>query len=329
MRAQTGRIFIVVVAIAMVGVSAQADPDTFSIDGVSPSPNNPADLLNVGMSVQVPNAQLGLVVNDELDALASGNDAVQRNNVIYFSVDRYSQGVAMAWTPWDVNGQAVRNQQAGDVFITTDAGGTGAVPQTYNYLHTNQNLLGEIPLILPHLSNVGNLQDNLDAFSFEEYDLNGDGITDRPTFFSLAAGSPSLAPGFSASDILISPSGSGTFNVFATAAQIGLRPDDDLDALALLDLNADGLVAPGIDAALFSLTPNSPTLITLGASPADIFYTTFLNANVVRYNAASLGLLECDNVDALEVQVPEPAVLILLCGGLVPMLLKRCRKVKV
>lgn len=328
MKTQTRQISIVAVVVMLVSITVQAAPDTFSIDAASPSLDDPADLLNIGMFVQVPKAQLGLGANDELDALAGGDDAVQWNNVIYFSVDRNSQGIAGPWTPLDVNGQATRNQQAGDIFVTTDNNGTGAIPQGINFLHTNQNFFGELPLVGSMVDNTGNPQDNLDAFSFEEYDLNGDGITDRPTFFSLAAGSPSLVmtPGFSAADILISPAGSGTFNVFATAAQMGLNIDDDLDAMALLDLNADGVVTPGIDAALFSLAPNSPTLIALGASPADIFYTTFLNASVVRYNAASLGLMEYDNVDALEVQVPEPATLCLLVVGGATLMLKRRKR---
>ena len=106
---------------------------------------------------------------------------------------------------------------------------------------------------------------------------------------------------------------------------MGLLTNDDLDALALLDLNSDGIVAPGTDMALFSLAPGSPTLINLGASPADLFLTTFNNGNILRYPAGSLGLQTNDNVDALEVQLPEPATLgLLLLGGLA--LLGRSRR---
>jgi hypothetical protein len=309
---------ITVIAVILMGISTMAladpDPDTFSIDAISPSPNDPADLLNPGMVVQVPKINLGLIVGDELDALASGNDAVQLNNIIYFSVCRSSLGIPGPSTPLDVNGQAILNQQAGDVFVTIDAVGTAVVPQGINMLQNNQNYYGEIPLISPLVGNVGNLQDNLDAVSLEEYDLNGDQITDRATFFSLAAGSASLGGGVSAADILISSAGSGTFNVFANSSQMGLMVDDDLDALVLLDLDQNGTASVG-DMGLFSLAPGSPTLVGLGASSADVFLTTFNGTSAVRYTAASLGLLFEDNVDALEVQIPEPATMSLLGIG--------------
>ncbi len=192
-------------------------------------------------------------------------------------------------------------------------------------LQNNQSFYGEIPLISPLADNTGNPQDNLDAVSFEEFDLNGDQLTDLPTFFSLAAGSPSLI-GFSAADILISPAGSGAFGVFATAANMGLSPtDDDLDALALCDLDQSGTLSLG-DMALFSLAPGSFTLGALGASPADVFLTTFNGMSAVRYQAASLGLGFDDNVDAIEVQIPEPATMALIGLGGVLALLKRKRK---
>ena len=318
---------VVVIGAIVMGISAMVlaspDPDTFSIDAISPSPNDPADLLNPGIVVQVPKANIGLTVGDELDALTSGNDAVQWNNIVFFSVCRGSQGIPGPLSPLDVNGQAILNQQAGDIFVTTNAAGTGVVPQGINLLFNNQSFYGEISLISPLVNNAGSPQDNLDANSFEEFDLDGDQVTDRPTFFSLGAGSASLGGG-SAADILISPAGSGAFNVFAAAAQMGLVTDDDLDALALLDLDQNGTVSPG-DMALFSLAPGSPTLVGSGASSADVFLTTFNGTSAVRYTAASLGLLFEDNVDALEVQIPEPATLsLLVIGGLA--MLRRGRK---
>ena len=318
-----------VIATIVMGMSAMAlaspDPDTFSIDAISPSPNDPADLLNPGIVVQVPKVNLGLTAGDELDALTGGNDAVQLNNIVFFSVGRSSLGIAGGpLNPLDVNGQAILNQQAGDVFVTTNAAGTGVAPQGINMLYNNQSFYGEIPLISPLADNTGNPQDNLDAVSFEEFDLDGDQLTDLPTFFSLAAGSPSLG-GLSAADILISTAGSGGFGVFATAASMGLSTDDDLDALVLRDLDQSGTVSLG-DMALFSLAPGSPTLVGLGASSADVFLTTFNATSAVRYQAASLGLLLEDNVDALEVQIPEPASLVLIGVGSVLALLKRRRK---
>jgi hypothetical protein len=78
--------------------------------------------------------------------------------------------------------------------------------------------------------------------------------------------------------------------------------------------------------ALFSLAPGSPTLGALGASPADVFITTFNNVSVVHYPAGSLGLLPTDNVDALEVQIPEPICLALLLAGAAGMVIRRQRR---
>jgi len=314
--------------LAMVALCACLAPatfgETFSIDASSPSQFDQADLLNPGPTVQVPATTLGLIATDELNALSSGNDAVQASNIVFFSVDRTSQGVANGpLNPTDVNGQAIRNQQAGDVFVTTNAMETGVAPQGINMLYVRQSFYGLVPVIGSMTYNTGNPQDNLDAFTFEEFDLNGGGGTNRPTFFSLGAGSASLVGEFDAADILIS-SGGGAFDVFADCTTMGLDAGDDIDALALLDLNRDGMVNTG-DAALFSLAAGSTSL---GAnSAADVFITTFSGSNTIKYTAESLGLLETDEVDALDVQIaPEPATMTLLGIGALGLLRRRRRK---
>ena len=329
---------VILATVALVAgtvvASPDPDPETFSIDG-PPAVQDQADLLNPGMTVQVPKANIGLGLNDQLDALSAGVDAVHASNIVYFSVDRASIGLAGPLTPLDVNGQAALNQQAGDIFATTDAQGVGSAPVGINSLHMNQNFFGLIPVVGSLQDNTGNLQDNLDAFCLEEFDLlplQPDGLQDRAVYFSLGANSPSLGVN-SAADILQSPAGGVTFSVFATAAQMGLLAEDDLDALALLDL--DGAVTPGLDLALFSLAPGSPTLLgpdgLFGTaddlSAADLFLTAFNNSSFVRYAAGSLGLLAEDNVDGMDVQIPEPASLCLFaCGG---SLLAVCRRRKV
>ena len=105
-----GTLTVCLSVVGFVSSGVLASPDTFSIDANSPSPIDPAALLNPGITVQVPAAILGLVVGDELDALSLGMDAVQDLNIIFFSVDRGSQGVAGPLTPLDVNGQALLNQ---------------------------------------------------------------------------------------------------------------------------------------------------------------------------------------------------------------------------
>ena len=308
--------FVAVVLIASLSTSALAspDPDTFSLDGLSPSPVDPADLLNPGgppPATQVPKANLGLVLGDELDALSSGMDAVQDLNILYFSVDRSSLGLAGPLGPLDVFGQAAVGQEAGDVFVTTTGIGVSSVPIGINALRDNQTLMGEIPLIGPLVATRQPI-DNLDALNFQEFDLSGDLVQDIGVYFSLDAFSASVPALGVAADILLSPAGGGAAAVFAPAGSMGLTAADDLDALALLDLGTPGLLDPGVDLALFSLAPGSPTLAGMGASPADIFMTTFAGVSWVHYPAGALGLLPEDNVNALEVQVPEPTCLALL-----------------
>jgi len=321
---------LVLVAIAILAGSALATPHphTFSLDALSPSAVDPADLLNPGgppPPTQVPAVNLGLQLGDDVDAVSAGIDAVEDGNIVFFSVDRASIGaVAGPMPPWDVPGQSGLNQQAGDIFVTIDQAGVWSVPVGFNFLRDNQNLMGEIPQVLPTAPNPGPNQDRLDALSFEEFDLNGDGAQDLAVYFSLDSASPSLPPAFSAADILLSAAVGG-LGVYAPAASMGLLVDDDLDALALLDAGTVGALDPNVDVALFSLAPGSPTLATLGASPADVFMTGFAGTSFVRYPAASLGLLLDDNVDALEVQVPEPAVLALMVTGAVALVRRRRR----
>jgi hypothetical protein len=304
--------------------------ETISIDRNSPSTSGvlPADLLNPGISVQIPAVNLGLQAGDDLDALSSGVDAVRKRNIVFFSVDANSQGKVLSHNTgdyWDVHDQAVRSQQAGDLYVTIDQSGVYSIPVGINMLHTNQKSLGLQPSIYPDQYNTGP-QDNLDAFAFDEFDLAGNNVPNLLTFWSMAKGSPSLGSTWSGADIFWSFHNGLNLQVglFAGHAQIGLDANDDIDALALLDLNYDGAANAG-DKALFSLAPGSPSLAGPDGifgnaddySAADLFYTDFTNSSARLYTADSLGLLPADNVDALEVQIPEPATLgLLLIGGI-------------
>ncbi|MCE9552372.1 MAG: matrixin family metalloprotease [Planctomycetes bacterium] len=127
---------------------------------------------------------------------------------------------------------------------------------------------------------------------------------------------------------------------------------DDIDALIVSDqtLNQfppiveatpNGALNPGIDTALFSLAPGSPTLSIFSPglgrtySAADVFLTSFGGSFVVYASAESLGLLPTDNIDALDIRigvlppalgsfaeaeaVPEPSTFVLAILGLLPL----------
>jgi hypothetical protein len=100
--------------------------------------------------------------------------------------------------------------------------------------------------------------------------------------------------------------------LFATDASLGLLFLDDIDALVIVD-DGSGGPSPG-DTIYFSLTPISPTLGLLGASPADILVTSIGGAPSIAVTAASLGMLAGDDMDALDlVIIPEPASAALMC----------------
>jgi hypothetical protein len=129
----------------------------------------------------------------------------------------------------------------------------------------------------------------LDAID-EALPLNPSG----PIYFSLAAGSPTLAAlGATAADILVSSVG-GTPSIFARAVDLRLRDRDDMDALCLME-NGDGKYSPTDDFVRFSLAPGSPSL-TGSLGPADILD----RGPVLAIAESELGLLTRDNLNALK-----------------------------
>ncbi|MCG3181627.1 MAG: hypothetical protein BIFFINMI_04025 [Phycisphaerae bacterium] len=310
--------------------AAPTAADTFSIDAASPSAGAsllPGSVLAFGPTTHVPQQSFGLAIGDELDALSDGTDIGQ---IIFFSVGRGSTGAAGQTDLFTVGGQALRGQQAGDVFVTVTADGVLSRPVGYNQLATDQTQYGLSPILAPFFYNSGPL-DNLDALNFSEFDtlpVGGDGTPDRAIFFSLAAGSPTLTTlGASAADVLLWNPVDSTLSIWQPATTLGLTSGDDLDALALgVVANPDGSYTPV--QAWFSLAPGSPSLG--GDSGADIFHTTFGGDYSLLYTAEQLGLSDADNVDALEISpVPEPATLaLLLVGGALAIGLARRRRVR-
>jgi len=280
-----------------------APADVFSVDRFSVSAD-PADLLVPGPFVHVWRNNLGLnpaPFVDDVDALSQGFDVVtfeQCPDIIYFSVDRQSMGVPGTPVRWQWQG----NVQGPDTFVTVNGNGVMWPPVGFNALDVPAGQFGLLPC-----------EDNLDAYSMEEFDYNQDKIQDTWVYFSLDAASPSLG-GLSPADILVSDAypNHGSFRVYADHLSMGLLADDDIDALALLTEHLG--LPPG---AYFSLAPGSPSLAVWGASAADVFYSAFGGASVVAYPAVSLGLLFDDNVDALETNawVPEPSGLLLLMAA--------------
>ena len=87
----------------------------------------------------------------------------------------------------------------------------------------------------------------------------------------------------------------------------GVPPPGPIDNLDALELTPDGFI-PGPVGLFYSLTPQSPTLAMLGASPADILTTSPAGAPMVFTPAAALGLMPLDDVDALMIGPGVPAI---------------------
>jgi hypothetical protein len=165
--------------------------------------------------------------------------------------------------------------------------------------------------------------DDLDALEDRPpsfVDADGNGIPERPVFFSLTPWSPTLPfAGATPADILWSAGGMFPPMVYAPAPMLGLIGGADaIDALMLYD-NGDLTFGCG-DWAWLSLTPGSPKLAALGATEGDVLFVDGCNPGMiqVQYDARQLGLCNglhpiiggCntlgnfDDVDALKGALP-------------------------
>lgn len=277
---------------------------------------------------------------DNNDGHSGGEFDPQAPVVIYFSGDVNSVG--MPGTEYDH--QAQRIQAAGDRFVSNGAANVG--PRTVmmlnagptfiagpilpgpmgnfpiNMLSANQTRYNEIPTLSPmHYNSYvpppgATRMDDMDAVELMPFDFNGDFIHDTPIYFSLDAQSPSLTLfGSSPADVLVSPPNMSNFGVFAPAWRLGLTPADEVDALAVWDVNGDLVADQNVftDFAIFSLAPGSPGLWGPDGVPgggddlsaADIFVTDFSGANMLYLPASALGMLPSDNIDAIDVEIWE------------------------
>jgi hypothetical protein len=266
--------------------------------------------------------------------------------------------------PDNVPGGDPGGEAAGDIYVSPRFESFGKYISTNTApvaMRNMNNLLideGDLGLQAPQnrgaINTVG--EDDLDALEMTTplfVDSDGDGMHGDQVFFTLDEFSPTIragGAGFAVEDILVSmpaDTNDAQFRLnppgnFAAATKyadgvdhVGLFNGDVIDALVLSDVTplfsdpfflplTNGAVNPGLDEALFSLAPGSPTLTTFGYSPADVFYTDFQTVfaadDLMDYKykvfatAAQLGLLPGDNLDALDIflAVPEPSALAML-----------------
>ena len=295
----------------------------FSIDPASPTIAGgitPDDVLVPGPAISIAGSSLGLADNfvggifDNLNALSFGRNPITREFIssvpLIFSVDR----VAVGQPGSAVEAQSLLGDAAADIFRSPPPVGS-------NSLSVDGRRLGLVP---------GLFGDDLDALELQQQDT-------QFTYFSIDDFSatndfgPPLNPDdIYADDILVS-SGNGLFDVFADGiTDMGLMLDelelfvDDVDALALFDGGTRGVLDPGIDVALFSLSTFSPSTFTFTGeeympgqrgqlSPADILFTDFTGDFSLFASAPQLGLRPDDEIDALARPEPSSVLIWTLC----------------
>jgi len=283
-----------------VGVSGA---DILMIDPLSTSGSLPI--------VAIPATNLGLVNADEIDALSYGTDTISRNaeHPLFFSVREGASGI---------RGSAVEQEAScgpGEV-----GGDEFAVPVPgHNRLYYDENGtpcggggaarhgLGLAP------------GEELDALTHEPpttVDTDGDRFPDKPVYFSLAPGSPTLTTfGYNPGDILVAVSTTQGLNLklFASASQLGLQPSDNIDALMLVE-NGNGYLDlasasnPDGDKVIFSL--DAPSASRYGYRPGDLLTAVIdpNSSNVILARAFPdelAGLNAQDDIDALKGNVDQ------------------------
>ncbi len=273
--------------------------------------------------------QIGLQTCDDLDCLSTSNTGLPDGAqfMLLFSVDRGTVGdvppdpfIVSFGIPYNVMDQAERGHAAADQYIAFDfytrAGvaqrGAGAnsvlVRNQFNQGGTGHG--AEPPASADETVAEGTPEDEIDGMSSMS-STGSRGATGLLLYFTLTPESPSLpflspSPDPSGADIFaVEPERfgkGGTPRPFATAAELGLVPADDIDAVIVFDFNSNGRFdfTPPIqpDQVIFSLTRESPTVGT--GSGADIFSITFGEPLLLWALADQFGLGDPnDNIDGL------------------------------
>lgn len=287
-------------------------------------------------SILVKGADIGLQNGDELDGLST-NKITTEFFFLFFSVDRTTIGGASPIGtmgplgfvhPFNVKNQVGRRQACGDVFVGTEiysassdlrVGGMGLFNNT---LCLNQAVMsGQNCNLAPARDPRKTVPaaaalDNLDAMTdccsgrYNQQGFIGGG---KPYYLSLSTDSPTLptvpdsTP--SGADVLYYDIVADELLTWATAADLGLQPGDDIDGLIVgdsVDSNDETGSWEEDDFVIFTLKRGSPSLTTTASSAADVFIRHFsdesvLSAADILTPAEDLGLNpETDAIDALD-----------------------------
>lgn len=253
----------------------------------------------------------------EVDAISYGHEADSNLFDAFFSVGFGSQGLPGT-------GVSIENPEAercSDIYAS-DKGGDNTL------IYDGDGSTAEILGLLEHAST------NVDALDMRPTTAKG------LIYWSVSKQTaenenPYAAVFASGADIFIGLEGDGystalPLTVYAEVWDLGLTGTDDLDALVVIDADADADFDPTKDTIYFSLVDGSTSLVASGvapfqgASPADVFMVGGgLVTPIVAATALKLGLRDTDELDGLDLAIreeilialPEPdALWQFLCG---------------
>ena len=305
------------------GAVADAASPHFSIDPASPAVAGmlgPDDILVRGPVVKTHGKTLGMADDfaggafDNLNDFSYGKDVVRRepkSSPLWFAVDRVAVGAVGSSV--NVRARPGGPGAAGSIFVSLP-------PLASNDLYLSHTTLG---------LTGGFFGDAIDG-------LELDSLPAPFTYFAIDALSFSndFGAGTLASTIQVSR-GSGAMGLFAGHAAMGLLAGDGIDGLVLDDSFEPGVLNPGRDRALLSLSTFSPSTFTFtgkdyepgvaGAlSPSDVLFTDFTGSFSLWAASADLGLLAYDNITAIDT-IAEPSHWALLATGLAVLVVWRRR----
>ncbi|MCH8147888.1 MAG: hypothetical protein IH987_07820 [Planctomycetes bacterium] len=307
-----------------------SDGTVGSGDILVPGPNDAPIIVLRGTDLGLPEP------GDEIDACSGPSRNIGSGDTftILISVHRESVGsvppdpnLVAQGVPYNVTDQAEKGQAAGDQCMSLDlftrAGGplpgsNGRAGDNNALIRNNYDEGGTDFGAKPETSAAETAaarvpQDNVNCMFGTGVPTDPRGPADLlPIYFSASTDSPSL-------QLLPAaiPSGANIFfhgvtqeggppqtRPYASFSDLGLVQDDDITGMIVFDAGGDEFFQ-GQDQIVFSLAPDSPSLITFGgpgkaASSADVFSVDASGNAVIFIAAAGLGLGAADVISAVD-----------------------------
>ncbi|MEW6234530.1 MAG: hypothetical protein AB1656_04020 [Candidatus Omnitrophota bacterium] len=217
--------------------------------------------------VPVTNSEIGLQTGDDVDALGLGEDYSRFDE---FRCDVFSLSAGSVGTSGDL--------------LARSSSGKPIERDIYREDHASMNVLYIDDLISQSMGG-GTASGVIDDFDI------GPIAQGSWVYFSLTPGSPTLALGYSPSDVLVSQYGiPGSLKVYAHAVDLGSPPD--IDALSIYDAAGDAVYDPAMDYIIYSdHTPGVGVVYHYG------FGSPVGNS---AHSHSQFGLLDSDNIYGLE-----------------------------